>query len=413
MIFGSMKRRNTRCPWAAVAAACLTCTAAAMADDWPMYRGPNHDGISQEIDWKADWGESGPRVAWRAPVGVGSSSVVVADGRAYTMGNRGEEESQQKDTVYCFDAATGKVLWRHTYPCPLLPKYYEGGTLSTPTVDGKAVYTLSKMGDLFCLDAATGEVRWEQQLHRKLGFQLPTWHLSGSPLAVGDRLILNVGSACAAFNKHTGEPIWDNGKEVCGYDTPVPATLDGQRCVVCCGADSILGVRIDDGKVLWRYPFFNKHKATTADPIVRGNEVFASCAYSRGCAKVRIDGGRVTPVFDNTVLNNLHSCSVLYKGYVYGFDEAQLKCIDFTDGREQWRQRGMGKGSVTMCADGRMIVMSDDGRMTIARANPKSFDAIAGAQVLPRSMCRTAAVLCNGRIYTRNAGGDVVCLDVR
>ena len=269
------------------------------------------------------------------------------------------------------------------------------------------------MGDLFCLDAATGRLIWEQQLNRELNFMLPTWHFAGSPLIEADRLILNIGSAGAALDKHTGKLLWDNGKDVCGYATPVPAKIDGENCVVLCGADSVLGVRTNDGAVLWRYPFFNKHKATTANPVVHADEVFVSCAYGRGCVKIRIADSRATPVFDNTVMRNFQSCSVLWKGYLYGFDENWLKCIDFRDSREQWRESGMGKGSLAMCADGRMIVMSDRGEMVIARGNPRSFDVIARAQILPRSTCRTVAVIAQGRIYARNAKGDLVCLDVR
>ncbi len=397
----------------AAVAVCLVFGTVTRAGDWPNYRGPNHTGISDEVDWRGDWGDAGPKVLWRASVGTGSSSVVIADGRAYTMGNHGQEEEQQADTVYCFDSETGELQWEHTYHCPLLPKYYEGGTLATPTVDGEVVYTLSKMGDLFCLQADTGKVLWEQQLNRKLGFTLPTWHLSGSPLILGDLLILNVGSACAAFNKQTGELIWENGKDICGYATPVPARVDGHECVVFCGADSIMGVRIIDGELLWRYPFFNKHKATTADVIVHNDEVFASCAYGRGCVKIRIAGGQVTQVFDSTVMSNLQSCSVLWQGDVYGFDERWLKCIEFKDGGQRWRESRMGKGSLSMCADGRMLIMSDTAELVIARAKPAAFETIGRARVLPRSICRTDPVLSNGRIYIRNAHGDVACLDVK
>ena len=397
----------------AIAAVWLVCSTVTRAGDWPNYRGPNHNGISDEVDWQGDWGDAGPKVLWHASVGTGSSSVVIADGRAYTMGNHGQEEDQQEDTVYCFDAVTGELLWKHTYLCPLLPKYYEGGTLATPTVDGAVVYTLSKMGDLFCLQVDTGKVLWEQQLNRELGFTLPTWHFSGSPLILDDRLILNVGSACAAFNKHTGELLWENGRDICGYSTPVPAKVDGHECIVFCGADSIMGVRIGDGELLWRYPFFNKHKATTADVIVHTDEVFASCAYDRGCTKIRIADGQVTQVFDNTVMRNFQSCSVLWQGDLYGFDERWLKCIDFKDSSEWWSEKGMGRGSLSMCADGRMLIMSDTSELVIARANPEAFDVIASARVLPRFMCRTVPVLSNGRIYVRNAKGDVACLDVR
>ena len=391
----------------------LACCLPAIAADWPNFRGPDHNGISQETAWRADWGDAVPKTLWKTSVGMGSSSVVIAEGRAYTMGNHGETEAEETDTVYCFNAATGEVIWTHSYLCPLVPKYYEGGTLSTPTVDGKVVYTLSKVGDLFCLDTISGKVIWEQQLNRDLGFALPTWHFSGSPLVVGDKLILNMGSAGAAFDKRTGELLWDNGKEPCGYATPVPATIEGTECVVICGADSILGVRISDGELLWRYPFFNKHKATTADAIVFENEVFASCAYGRGCVKIRISGDQVTTVFDNTVMRNLQSCSVLWEGYVYGFDETRLKCIDFKDSHEQWNAKGMGKGSLSLSADGRILVMSDNGELVIAKANPGAFDVIGRTRVLPRSNCRTAPVLSNGRIYLRNGKGDLVCLDVR
>jgi outer membrane protein assembly factor BamB len=408
-----MREQRGRETLIAIAAVWLVCSTVTRAGDWPNYRGPNHNGISDEVDWQGDWGDAGPKVLWQASVGTGSSSVVIADGRAYTMGNHGEEEDQQEDTVYCFDAVTGELLWKHTYLCPLLPKYYEGGTLATPTVDGAVVYTLSKMGDLFCLQVDTGKVLWEQQLNRELGFTLPTWHFSGSPLILDDRLILNVGSACAAFNKHTGELLWENGRDICGYSTPVPAKVDGHECIVFCGADSIMGVRIGDGELLWRYPFFNKHKATTADVIVHNDEVFASCAYDRGCTKIRIADGQVTQVFDNTVMRNFQSCSVLWQGDLYGFDERWLKCIDFKDSSERWSEKGMGRGSLSMCADGRMLIMSDTSELVIARANPEAFDVIASARVLPRSMCRTVPVLSNGRIYVRNAKGDVACLDVR
>ena len=127
---------------------------AAGATDWPNYRGPDHNGITKETDWKSDWGDSGPKVLWKKSIGMGFSSMAVADGRVYTMGNQGKT----KDVVNCFDAATGEEKWTHSYLCPLEPKYYEGGTLGTPTVDGERVYTLSKMGSLYCLNNADGKV---------------------------------------------------------------------------------------------------------------------------------------------------------------------------------------------------------------------------------------------------------------
>ncbi len=382
------------------------------AADWPVYRGPNHDGISLEKDWNSDWPETGPKILWRASVGTGYSSIVISQGRAYTMGNSGGKD-QETDTISCFNAKTGQVIWKHSYPCALQPLYFEGGTQSTPTVDGASVYSLSKMGDLFCLDATSGEVKWQVNVNKDLGFKLPTWSFSSSPLVIGERLILNLGSAGVSLNKKSGKLLWENGKDVCGYATPVPCEIEGQKCVVIAGAEAIIGVRIEDGEVLWEYPFTNKHKATAADPLVKGNEIFVSSAYGRGCVKVRIANGKASLVFDNKVMRNLMSCSVLRGDQIYGFDEYELKCIDFADSRERWAKKRFGKGSLMMSVDGRMIIMGEQGEMAIARANTEKFELLASAQILPKGMCRTVPVLANGLIYARNAKGDLVCLDVR
>ena len=148
-------------------------------------------------------------------------------------------------------------------------------------------------------------------------------------------------------------------------------------------------------------------------PVRTEDGVFASCAYGRGCIKLRIEDGKAALVFDNKVMRNLMSCSVLWGDQIYGFDEYDLKGIDFADGRERWSHRGFGKGSLMMSSDGRMLIMGEQGEMIIAEANPERFKPVARAQVLPEGMCRTVPVLANGLIYVRNARGDVVCLDAR
>ncbi|MBI3192657.1 MAG: hypothetical protein HYZ36_08325, partial [Pedosphaera parvula] len=108
----------------------LAAGVAAPALDWPNYRGPDHNGISRETAWSARWPKEGPRQLWKASVGLGYAAVSVANGRVYTTGNQ-----NNTDTLFCFDAGVGKILWRHAHPCPQVvgPKYYEGGTSATPT----------------------------------------------------------------------------------------------------------------------------------------------------------------------------------------------------------------------------------------------------------------------------------------
>lgn len=378
--------------------------------DWPNYRGPNHNGITSETNWTSDWGQTGPRVLWKKSVGIGFSTTAVADGCVYAMGNTGKQGNT--DVVFCFDAKTGAEIWKHSYPCPLQPKNYEGGTLSSPTVDSTKVYTLSKMGDLFCLNAATGNVVWQKQLNKDMGFALPTWHFASSALIVDDMLILDVGTAGLALNKLTGDVIWHNGKGKSGYSTPVPFTMDGQQGLVIFGEVTLGAVRRADGKRLWQLPWKTRYEVNAPDPIIIGNQIFITSGYARGCALLEVSGGDVRKVWESKVMAMQINCPVLRDGYVYGFNEKEFKCVKLADGREQWVDKGLGKGSLIMSGDGRLILMSDKGQLVIAQADPQKFNVLARAQVLPSRKCWTTPVLADGRIYARNAAGDFVCLDV-
>ena len=119
-------------------------TTAASAADWPRWRGPDLNGISQETGWQARWPAQGPKRLWTASVGTGFSSFSVSRGRVYTMGN-----TNDTDTVFCLDANSGRTVWKHSYPCALDPKNFEGGPAATPAVDtgGDRIYTFSRKGD--------------------------------------------------------------------------------------------------------------------------------------------------------------------------------------------------------------------------------------------------------------------------
>jgi outer membrane protein assembly factor BamB len=139
------------------------------AADWPHYRGPNYDGVSSETGWSATWPASGPKVLWEREIGIGFATMSVSNGRLYATGNIDDH-----DILYCLDADTGKEIWKKSYPCPLLNKNHEGGPCATPTVEGDAVYMLSKNGDAIRFNALTGDIVWHKRLNKDLGFKFHT-----------------------------------------------------------------------------------------------------------------------------------------------------------------------------------------------------------------------------------------------
>jgi len=384
----------------------------AEAADWPNWRGPNHNGISNEKGWSSTWPQEGPNILWRKSIGTGFASMAVSKGRIYAMGN-----IDDNDILHCFNAETGKLLWKRSYPQPKDPKNYEGGPNATPAVDGNRVYTFSKTGKLFCRDTQTGDVIWSKDLKGEFGIKPPDWGLSGSPFIMDNMVILNAGTWGIAFNKTNGGLIWQNGNGPGGYATPVLFTVGGQKHVVIFGEKSVAGIVAATGKKVWEYPWKTSYNVNAADPIVSGDTVFISSGYNRGCALLKPQAGNVTEVYQNKNMRNQCNSSVLWKGYLYGFDhqvnwKGTLRCVDYETSEVKWSQKGMGTGSL-MLADGKLIILGEGGKLVIADASPEGFRELSSAKILT-GKCWTVPVLANGRIYARSsAKGDLVCVDVR
>jgi outer membrane protein assembly factor BamB len=396
-----------------IAGCLIICAAAApaAAGDWPCWRGPSHNGISDEKGWLDRWPKDGPPVLWKAAVGTGFSSMAVSGGRLYTLGHHDE-----KDTVYCLDAATGKKLWSHTYPAELGDNYFEGGPAATPTVHDGAVYTLSRWGDLFCFDAASGKVRWSKNVQKETDARVPDWGFAGSPLVHGDLLILNVGASGLALERATGKLVWKSGREEAGYSTPLPFRRGEEWYVLLSSGSAYLAVSVKSGKVLWQVRWVTRFGVNAADPVLAGDHVFLSSGYNKGASLLKMGDGEPAEVWRNKHLCNQFNSSVLVDGYLYGPDGdttgvPALKCVELKTGEVRWSHEGLGSGGL-MAADGKLILLGEGGELIVAKASPDRFAPTARAKV-HNDKCWTVPVLSDGRIYCRSAAGDIVCVDVR
>jgi outer membrane protein assembly factor BamB len=382
----------------------------AFATDWPQRRGPHLDGISTETGWQTEWSGNGPRQLWTAEIGLGFSSFVVADGRVFTTGH-----ADGQDTVFCFDAATGKEKWKHSYPADLGDKFYEGGTSATPTVDGEHVYHLSRWGDAFCFEAATGKVVWQKNVQKETGANIPDWGFAGSPTVLGKLLLLNVGKAGCALDKETGKLVWKSTEDNAGYSTPFPWKRGDKTLVIIGSGASYVAVDPKTGAAAWEFPWTTRYGVNATEPIVSGDHVFISTGYNKGCVLLKVDGNTPTVVWQSKDLRCQFSDPVLIGGNVYGIDNdqntrASLRCLDLMTGAIKWKDESVGFGSL-MAAGDTLLVLTSKGELITAKASPEKFNVISRAKVLD-GKCWSQPVLANGRIYARNAAGHVICLDV-
>lgn len=361
---------------------------------------------------------AGPKVAWRTDVGIGASSVVVVGDRVITMGGCKE---QNEEFVSCLDAQSGRVLWQFTYPSKFDARQFEGGTASTPTVDGPFVYAVGYLGQVHCLGIEDGRVVWRKHLVDDFGGRYSGWKYAGSPLVTGELVIFDTGgdgNSTVALDKTTGRKVWGVGHDLAGYATPIPFEQSGERGVLVFKARAMVAHDLASGRELWRIDWRTNYDCNASTPTVLGDKLFISSGYggkrARG-ALFQLGEGEPRQIWLNQDLETKMNSAVVYDGHVYCVSErsgGQLMCFDLSDGAIVWAERSFAPYGTLMIADGRLVVLDEKGDLVIADATPDEYRELARAKVLSNRSW-VMPVLANGRIYVKTNKGELVCLDVR
>lgn len=384
-------------------------TSLTYATDWPHWLGPNGDGTSSESEWKSEISDP----IWKSKVGVGFSAVSVANGKLYTMGHDGKKTGGN-ETVYCLDSKTGKAIWEHSYPAPLIDYLHEGGPCSTPTVDETTVYAISKHGLLHAYQVKDGQIIWKKDMMKIAGMKRPPeWGFAASPYVLGEQLIIEAG-ATYSLNKKTGEVIWKSKTYRPAYGTPIHFQPGGQSIIATLKTDGLVLLDSQNGKTLAFEKWETSYRTNASTPIVRGNKIFISTGYQRGCALFQWKKGKLQKLYENKVLSTHMNHAILVDGFLYGFDgnvhmagKKDFVCMEFLTGKEKWRisDRGLMVGSLMVAGD-RMIVLGQRGELIFAKVNPSQFKELSREQAIG-GRCWTMPVLANRILYLRNARGDL------
>jgi len=408
----------------------LTAALADAAGSWPTFRGPQRSAVAPDKGLLTQWPEGGPKLLWEtAGAGRGYSSLAIAGGRIYTLGDGSSTAQDQDEYLLCFDQANGKEIWKtKTGPAWNSGSSNWQSSRSTPTVDGERVYVITPHGQLIACDTSEGTELWRKDLKAEFnGQKADSWGYSESVLIDGDKLVCTPGgekNTMVALNKQTGETIWTSsrpGDRGAGHASIVVSLVDGIRAYVTTTGSGAMGVRADDGKLLWTYDVEDT-TAVIPTPIRRKDLVFFSVGYGRGGALLRqvpdgSGGLKVEEVYPlNRELANKHGGVVLVGDYVYGDsdDNGIPFCADLMTGEVKWKSRGSGSDSASIAAaDGHLYIRYADGTMTLVEASPKAFKEVGSFEV-PGSGDRPSwahPVILDGKLYLRE-GDKILCYDL-
>jgi outer membrane protein assembly factor BamB len=359
-------------------------TTPASAAEWPGFRGPNRDGIYPGTRIETDWAASPPVALWRRAIGPGWSSFAVHGDRLYTQEQRGEDE-----VVSCYSATTGEPIWQHRDPARFWESNAGAGPRGTPTLDENRVYTLGATGIVNALNAADGTVVWSRNAADDTGAKLPYWGFSGSPLVLGERVLVAASGILVAYDRATGDRRWSSPDGGEGYSSPHRITLDGVEQVLLLNGAGVTSFAPDDGTVLWEhawsgYPIVQPAQAPDGDLLISINQgsglrrlaVTRAVEGSGGAGGA--GGWTVEERWTSIKLKPYFDDFVIHEGHVYGFDGSILACIDLENGERQWKGGRYGNGQLILLPDQDvMLVLSEQGELALVRATPDAFTELA------------------------------------
>lgn len=388
------------------------------AADWPQWRGPKRDGISQEKGLLKEWPAEGPKLLWEIKeLGDGWSTPAVVNGRLYVVANKGLDD----EFVKALDAKSGKEIWSHRLGKVGNPdqKPSYPAARSTPTVDGDLLFALGSDGDLACLTTATGEPRWQRNIRTEFSGKPGVWAYSESPLIDGNVLVCTPGGSTAtmaALNKKTGEVIWTAPlaeADEAAYASPIVVDIGGVRQYVQLLQKGLVGVDAGTGKLLWRYgkpisPF----NANIPTPLASEGYIYvASAGKGGGAVKLKkTDDGVFEPeeIYFAPKFPTAIGGSVKVGDYLYGTTGQSMVCIELVSGDIKWQARALGAAALCY-ADDRLYLHGENGEVALVEPSPEGYREKGrftppDQEDLSKSMGKAWAypVVADGRLYIRD-----------
>lgn len=389
------------------------------AGDWPQILGPNRNGIAEGEKLATTWPAAGPKVLWNRSVGKGLSGVAIAKGTTYVF-----DRTEDLERLVAVNAANGEQRWEAKWPTAYRDTIAgDDGPRCVPVVHGDRVYAYGAAGTLACIKVSDGKEVWRRNLVEDYQADLGYFGAGSTPLIEGKTLIVNVGGQKAqagvvGLSVDTGKEIWKSVADTASYSSPIAATIDGTRHILCITRLKLVSLDPQTGKVRFEFPFGQRGPTVNgANPVLFKNHVLVTASYGIGATLALIHKASADQKWTgDEILSSQYTTPIIKDGFVYGIDGRQdqgsaiLKCFDPLTRKVTWSKDDCGMATLIL-ADDKLVCMKTDGELILAVADPKAYRKLASAKLF-NSTCRPLPALANGFLYVRDTE-TLKCFDLR
>jgi len=379
-------------------------TATETSQEWTQWGGPHRNFISDATGLADSWPATGPRQLWSRPLGDGHSTIIAENGRLYTMYRPKQEGSRRgefaaTESVIALEATTGETLWERSYAAQPLNFRFGAGPHSTPLVIGNRLFTAGTNKQIHAFDKQTGKLLWSHDLVGEYGAPptlirpAVTAGYACSPLAYGDTVIVTAGGdgqSVMAFRQDNGALVWKSGDFLISPSSPILIDLAGQTQLVVVGGETINGLNPGTGEILWSHPHDTDGDMNNTTPTWGDdNLLFVSSAYNGGSRGLRLantsEGTIVKEEWFTRDMLVMYGTTIRLGDFIYGssggFGPAFITALDLRSGTTAWKERGLSRAHL-LYADGKVILLDEDGNLVLAHVSPTGMTVHARAEVL-------------------------------
>jgi outer membrane protein assembly factor BamB len=364
---------------------------AVSAGDWPAWRGPAHNGVSDEVGLPLKWSAQ-ENIAWKVPLPEpGNSTPIVWGDRVFLT--QSLDEGRRRE-LWCFDKTTGNTLWKRGVDFATADTTHKTNPhcSGSPATDGERVIVNFASAGVHCFDFS-GELLWS----RDLGTQKHIWGPGTSPVLVADRCYVNHGPSeknakLVALDKHTGEVMWEKPEPVRdhrgkagfygSWSDPLPIHLAGRTQLLMSWPHRVCAVDARTGEELWSQPGLNTLVYTS--PLYAEGIAIAMGGFSGVSLALALESEReATPLWRQAKSPQRIASGVIHEGHIYIHNDiGTAQCVELKTGDEVWTERLKGSGksgqnwSSILLSEGRCYTVNQGGDAFVFRASPK-FELLA------------------------------------